>query len=100
MQDFEPQKLKIHFQHQARSTLLSSHWGFRQYEKNSNKESDSKRGEFYLEDLFGQVLTMVSGIAAPGACTRPILFEFLTYPHFVGKACVDAHTRLTLLERA
>jgi len=90
----------MNFQRQARLTLLSSPWGFHQHEKNSSKGSDSKRGEFYLEDLFSQVLTMALGIAAPGACTRPILFEFLTYPHFVGKACVDAHTRLTLLERA
>lgn len=54
----------------------------------------SKREEFYLKNVVDQEFAMASGIAEPKTCTRSILFEFLTYPHFVGKACVCARTGL------
>ncbi|MFC4965556.1 hypothetical protein [Alcaligenes sp. GCM10023179] len=68
--------------------------------KTQTKGRDGKRGVFYLDDMFGQEFAMAAGIAAPGACTRSILFEFLTYPHFVGKALVCACSYLVVLEEA
>lgn len=62
--------------------------------KTQAKALIGKRGEFYLDDVFGQEFAMASGIAEPETCTRSILFEFLTYPHFVGKACTCARTGL------
>lgn len=68
--------------------------------KTQTKERGGKRGVFYLDDMFGQEFAMAAGIVAPGACTRSILFEFLTYPHFVGKALVCACSYLVVLEEA
>lgn len=68
--------------------------------KTQTKDQAGKRGEFYLDDVFGQEFAMAAGIAAPGACTRSILFEFLTYPHFVGKACAGACTDPAAPEKA